>query len=74
MDCLGLLQGEPHEEDGVCCQLGRLRMAVDANEDHWILFASFLCCSLGSLSLTGDTVRWFAARAALGSQDGSTVV
>jgi hypothetical protein len=41
MDCLGLLQGEPHEEDGVCCQLGHLRMAVDANEDHWILFASF---------------------------------
>lgn len=41
MDCLGLLQGEPHEEDGVRGQLGRLGMAVDANEDHWILFASF---------------------------------
>lgn len=41
MDCLGLLQGEPHEEDGGCGQLGHLRMAVEANEDHWMLFASF---------------------------------
>lgn len=52
IDCLGLLQGEPHEADGVCGQLGRFWMAVDANENHWTLFASFSLLQL-SLSLTG---------------------
>lgn len=58
MDCLGLLQGEPHEEDGGCGQLGHLRMAVDANEDHWMLFASFsLLLAVGSTGPFAKLVR-----------------
>jgi hypothetical protein len=42
MVCLGLLRGEPHEEDGVCGQLGRFRVAVNANENHWTFVCFFL--------------------------------